>query len=368
MPSQGGEPQLMADLFGDDSYFQDWTRDGHYMIVFKADVSGGSALYLLPINDGKPTGKPIFVRYGEFQAGETKASGAFVYAAHSQAGSFTTWIGKLNPIKNSVAWEKLSLSRINASSPAWSPDSTRIAYTARNFVAGRTSLLVRNFASGEERELYEGNVGNCLWSASNANISCVLRGERNLIQVLSISAETGHAEPLGTVPEGLKGATPRLLTRDDRAIYLTSAKLGLVRWEIGAPSWTTVCEGPDYAWPSPDERWVARSEKGKIEIRPMSGGDWRPLAPDTPAAVDEFTSDGNWLLYTGLDVSGRDGLFRVATSGGQPERLGDLPSTNKLWDVRISPDGQTVFAYFDAGNPLDLWMLENFEPKQQAAK
>ena len=39
-----------------------------------------------------------------------------------------------------------------------------------------------------------------------------------------------------------------------------------------------------------------------------------------------FTPDGNWLLYHDVDAAGKHSLFRVATAGGQPERLGDFPS------------------------------------------
>jgi hypothetical protein len=192
----------------------------------------------------------------------------------------------------------------------------------------------------------------------------MLRGEKSQMQVLSISTDTGHSELLGTVPEGLV-AKPVLLARDDRAIYLGYGKLGLVRWEIGAPTWTSVYDGN--AWPSPDERWILRSEKGKMEIRTMSGGDWRPLAPDRPAARHDFTLDGDWLVYSGVDTSGKGSLFRVATSGGQPERLGDIPGIGSaLGDMWISPDGQRIIA--DTPNPEELWSLENFEPKQQAAK
>jgi hypothetical protein len=31
--------------------------------------------------------------------------------------------------------------------------------------------------------------------------------------------------------------------------------------------------------PSPDGGWIKRFLKGNIEIRPMAGGDWKPLIP-----------------------------------------------------------------------------------------
>jgi hypothetical protein len=72
-----------------------------------------------------------------------------------------------------------------------------------------------------------------------------------------------------------------------------------------------------------------------------------------------FTPDGNWLLYHGADAAGKHGLFRLATAGGQPERVGDFPSQNKVGFLNISPDGQKIIA--QAENLPELWILENFE-------
>jgi hypothetical protein len=73
---------------------------------------------------------------------------------------------------------------------------------------------------------------------------------------------------------------------------------GLKRWEIDASQWTTVYEGPNLNGASPDERWITRWNNPSIEIRPMSGGDWRPLVSAGKNSQVEFTPDGNWLLYT----------------------------------------------------------------------
>lgn len=83
---------------------------------------------------------------------------------------------------------------------------------------------------------------------------------------------------------------------------------------------------------------------------------------------------GTLFFYRDTDAAGNEGLFRVATSGGQPERLGDLPPEKGPGQVgcaaggclRISPDGRKILA--DVHTTRELWMLENFEPKQQAAK
>jgi hypothetical protein len=75
-----------------------------------------------------------------------------------------------------------------------------------------------------------------------------------------------------------------------------------------------------------------------------------------------FTADGNWLLYHDRDAAGKDGLFRVAATGGDAERLGDFPAVSVRGWMWISPDGQKIVA--DSFNPQEIWMLENFEPKK----
>ena len=94
----------------------------------------------------------------------------------------------------------------------------------------------------------------------------------------------------------------------------------------------------------------------------MSGGDWKTLVSLKNAPSIAFTPDGNWVVYCNTDEGVKQGLFRVATSGGEPERLGDLPSGSKFPLLSISPDGQKIIA--DTREPVELWMLENFEPKQ----
>jgi WD40 repeat protein len=384
MPSEGGEPQLVVDQ--DHPTLVDWTRDGRYLIVEERHDST-EGLYLVPVKDGQQAGKRVLVRYGEFMGGHTTGNGSVIYGANPAIGLFTPWLGKLDAASGSLDWEKLSLAGngVRLHSPTWSPDGTQLAYVAYSGAVAYSSasdgsagaLRIRNIASGEERQLYKGDIslrgstrgGACFWAAKRPSIFCIegKKGERHL---LAISTDTGRAEPLGTLPAGLADGSPALLSGDDRAIYLTMpSKLfyesKLVRWEIGSATWTTVYEdpGPYNVGLSPDERWIIRPYG---EVRPVAGGDWRQLAPGRRIYAREFTSDGNWLVYTGQDADGRDGLFRVATSGGQPERLGDIPKGGLNGDIWVSPDGKTFFA--DTFNSRETWVLENFEPKQEAAK
>jgi hypothetical protein len=140
----------------------------------------------------------------------------------------------------------------------------------------------------------------------------------------------------------------------------------MLRWDIASQQETLVDQYPDETWGemSSDERWLIRLTRGKIEIRPMSGGDWKPLVTrlDFTGHVD-FTADGNWLLYHGLDSNGKPNLSRVASAGGPPERLGDFPTTAPSGTMKISPDGSRIMvAAGEYATAYEMWSLENFVP------
>jgi Tol biopolymer transport system component len=96
----------------------------------------------------------------------------------------------------------------------------------------------------------------------------------------------------------------------------------------------------------------------------MSGGDWKPLVSSlTQVGHVDFTPDGQWFLYHDVDSTGKSILSRVASAGGQPERLGDFPTKVGSGTMRISPDGSKVLvAAGEYGTAYEMWSLENFVP------
>jgi len=209
--------------------------------------------------------------------------------------------------------------------PTWSPDSTQFAYVANDDAAGQLRngvLHLHNLASSEDRELYRGDVGdNCVWSAQHVTLLCRHWADGGQ-HWLSIATDTGHAEPLTTPPP-----QEELL-------------------EYGR------------------EIRNARSNGGIFSVRPDSGADWKQPLAQTDLAQEVVSPDGKWRVFHGRDAAGKNGLFRAAASGGQPERLGDFPGASMRGGMWVSPDGRKIIA--DVLDPLQLWMLENFEPKPQA--
>ena len=114
---------------------------------------------------------------------------------------------------------------------------------------------------------------------------------------------------------------------------------------------------------SADGQWIARLLDGTVSIRPSAGGDWKPLASGVTIKLPPvFLPDGRWLLYQTVDSTGRGGVFRVPLTGGNSERLGDLPNNGSPGTFVFSPDGRKVIAVAEKPADYGLSLLENFVP------
>ena len=145
-----------------------------------------------------------------------------------------------------------------------------------------------------------------------------------------------------------------------------------MRWEVASRRESLVAQGSGqdglvYEVPSNDDQWFVRFAFPRLEIRPISGGQWKQLASFTIPKLRHFdvTPDGSWVIYHDVDSSGTHGLFRVSTAGGQPQRVGDFPNDSVEGSIEISQDGGKIMAITWPLNRYDLWVLENFVPSPQ---
>ncbi len=202
---------------------------------------------------------------------------------------------------------------------------------------------------------------HCVWASQQPKLFC---GEdnRGKADVLSIAVDSGDVARLGSFPgRGDDIVTP---SSDDKALYLNPDE-GVMRWEIATQDETVIAKILGNI--SQDERWLIRLNPDalkQIDLRPLTGGDWRPLLSTESFLLHfGFTPDGNWFFYTDVNSAGRSSLFRIATAGGAPERLGDLPAGSGWSSLQISSDEQTViFAVEESPTGTEMWSLENFEP------
>jgi Tol biopolymer transport system component len=367
-PIEGGEPQLVSD----NARLIDWTRDGRYLIIASARF-GGEAMYLLPVREGRRSGDPILVRYGPCEFGSVNTEGSLICSSTFPGGYYGAWLGTMDPSGRTAEWRELNLRAGGQFSEfsAWSPDSSQFIYHSQVGAGGPNDWVVRrrDLASGEEREVYRGHHRECAWP-ENSRLICTNSTSLPPIEVFSISLDSGGVESLGEIP-GSDGY-PFFGGPDGKEIFIArQPREELIRWDIATRQATVVDRlpglyAPGDSFPRPSEHWVARRNQDKIETRPMAGGEWRALI-SLPTTHMVFTPDGNWLLFHDVDAAGKHGLFRVSTAGGQRERIGDFPSVGReQGDFHVSPDGRKLLV--KSRTDQQVWILENFEPKQTAAR
>jgi Tol biopolymer transport system component len=365
---QGGEPKLISGEVN----FLDWTRDGRYLVV-SSTRSGSVALWLFPVKDGRPSGDPVFVRNGDLVAslqmlfpGGILPNGALLYRTPRHSVEAT--LGTFDSNGRLGAWKPLDLNiggNNFYSDMRWSADSTQIAYPSAHADAGQlgSSFRVRNLVSGEDREVYRSaaNPISCEWEAHRPNLICVEgpgAGERETILV---ALDSGRTERLG------RYSPPETLMQfvREKGIEIIIPRGTLNTLPYGVPN------------PNPLTQLV---NKRDVEIRPDPDSDWKHLLSlneEWPSFSHAWSFDSKWIFYGDKDAAGKDGLFRISSAGGEPERLGDLPAqygiTLRLTfnaAVHISPDGRNILieAPNNRGSAYETWLLENFEPKAPAAK
>jgi len=376
VPVDGGGPRLVYESAAwqvGNSFLalMDWSADGRNLIV-RGVRQGKSALYLLPMNDGTATGAASFVRFGNFDDGYTSASGALVYSDNDALPSNTyVSLASITSDDRLGDWRTVSLNANGASNPwpSFSPDGTQIAYIARDADPARRNVIVRDLATGQEREIYRSLYASttCQFSALTPRLFCTVEKEKGETDLISVLVESGAVEEIAT----FSGSRYLLAsTHDDQTFFFSCSAwlLGvneppIVRWDRTTTLETTVepsSEDRRLLSVSPDGRWIARVLNGEVSIRPVNG-DWKFLASGVTIKIPAFVMpDSKWVLYQTVDSTGRPGVFRVPAAGGSPERLGDLPNNGPPGPFFFSRDGHEVMSLADKPPDYGLSVLENF--------
>lgn len=236
------------------------------------------------------------------------------------------------PSDGSAKPRKVTAMKAGESDPVWSPDSKRIAFSAKRDADEQSQIYILDMAGGEAQRV--------------TNLS------------------TGVRSPKFS-PDGsrlLFGSTVFPNAADDEANKAKAKEEKDRKFNVRIYD-----SFPIRAW----DRWLDEKEP-HLFVANAAGGGVKDLLAGTKLVAEagfagtgggegrevisgEWTPDGQWIVFTA--TTGRNtgafaevdyGLYRVSASGGEPERI--ATTRGSYGSPSFSPDGKTLYATREPNN------------------
>ncbi|HUG99311.1 MAG TPA: Tol-Pal system beta propeller repeat protein TolB [Gammaproteobacteria bacterium] len=212
-------------------------------------------------------------------------------------------------------------------SPAWSPDSRRIAYVS--FETGVSKIFVQDIATGRRQAVssHSGINSAPAWSPDGTRLALVLGGKEG---DLDIHVLTLASKELRRVTRHPAIDTEPSWAPDGRSIYFTSDRAGGPQvYQVGldgANPRRITFEGPYNARPrvSPDGEQLAvvHNDRGnfRIALLDLRRGGLRILSDGRQDESPSFAPNGSMIIY-GSRAGGRGILAAVSSDGRVRQRI-----------------------------------------------
>lgn len=311
--------------------------------VHTINVDGSDERYLIP--GDLPQWSPDGSRIGFLLGGGPEGGGGYIYAMSPDLTGFVRlgfmWYTDVAP-GPCGGWMAF----------AWSPDGTRIAYST--YADGGYEVWVSDL-DGQSQLVGKGSHPS--WSADGQRLAINSRA-----QPPPVSAGPGCRSDVFELASGsravaIDGASAPAWSPDARYIAASDTRSGPPveifpgrltssterRLVVKAlDTGQTIDLGPGYlgVW-SPDSRWLAYLQDGKVLVRRAdASGDVRTIS-DRGGWDVRWSPDGKWLVYTIQEETARGRLpfaiYVAAADGSTPPRR-----LTSGWHAAWSPDGKRI--------------------------
>lgn len=281
--------------------------------------------------------------------------------------------------------------------PSFSPDGSRIAYSAQREAGGPWRIYVEVVGSGQPLPITDGKASDYgpAWSPDGRSIAFLRKtSPMSDAELIVIPALGGHERTLltfdgsdlrgGSVswsPDGMKIAYP---ARPAKAAPFRIALLDVAsretRWLTSPDPGVVGDASPAFA---PDGSQIAFVRRGgygsgwNVLVVPLTS-DLEPAGPpsritdfDRMATGPAWTPDGTRILFVGEQASGQEGVWSVSPDGGKPELLWRLPGillselAHSALTVAPAPGGGLQIAYsFEGLRDVDVYRVDLAGPRR----
>jgi Tol biopolymer transport system component len=392
VPVDGGRRRALVEHPASDVVLG-WSPDGA-TILFASNRTGTLAAWLVPVEDGRPAGKPVLVKSDLWRAngmGFTR-DGAFFYSI--DVGSGDVYVASIDVSSGRVLTPPTAASQRflgSNSTPEWSPDGQYLAYVSRQGpgpMGTGSVIVIRSLATGDERTVASdmSTFQGLRWSPDGRLLLTAGTDRRSNSGIHVVDVQTGATRRIAEWPSGGAVMSPVWLRSGTSVVYVerswsesrdrilkqdvASGRITeLGRWDMHEQLLYMVAASPtgdSIAFGLTD----AKANVPRIFVMSAAGGPEREVAR-LPAKQYvpwdlNWTPDGTHLVYVTRTPDAIDQPFQmwaVAAAGGEPYRVGIQDA--RLNQLRIHPDGRRI-AYRAGTEQQEVWVMEDFLPEPTA--
>ncbi|GEM_PF-246643 len=355
----------------------DWTPDGG-SIIFLSDRSGTLDIWTVNLTGGKQKVEPVLLKK-DFGCDSGvigfAPDGSLYYKTHTSLGQLFN--GSLDLVTGKVIVPPAPVKTRYAGPPSqlkWSPDGKNLAYISRwsSMRPGNNILTIRSAATGEEHFLTPRLrfVNQISWAPDGNSIIALGLTETEQ-GIYRIDIETSRITKLAN-----DGVFPRLCPDEKTLLFIKGGPIITKRnLETGEESEIVKIKGLDYDL-SPDGREIVYQNDvdGIIKIISINGGSSRELFSDltTKLSFLKWTRDGRYILAkAGTEI------WRIPAQGGTALKLDfTVPkmvsltlhpdvAIPKMASFALQPDNRNFWVSVNEESKSELWVMENFLPKEK---
>ena len=344
-----------------------WSTDGRNLI-FLSDRSGTWDIWCVKINDGKQEEEPVLLKKDFGYYSEVlgfAADGSCYYKTEIPQGGL--YNGEIDIETGKVLVKPTQVATRYIGPPmqlTWSPDGKNLAYISRwGWGPGKDILTIRSKTTEEERLLSGlGFINQISWTHDSRSITAI--GDSGSVRIDIETSKIYRLADMGLFPR-LCPDGKTLIFANGQIIWKQNLETGEKSEVVNVGKGGTAQMNYDL---SPDGREVVFQKDSVVNIVSLNGGIPHEIFQHTSIGNLyrlKWTLDGRYIIVRIVDATqtSTTEIWRVSAKGGTPIKL-DLP-ISKIGFFALHPDSRHFALTVNEGTKSELWVMENFLPKEK---